>query len=102
VHYWVLFTLLIVVVVKYYTAVEMRKLERRLEKVKEDLQMAKEKLQETQEKYNGIKSEEELYLERVTRMKEVIEDIQIRLTTKEDADAEEVVVSDGGPPPRAF
>ena len=101
-HYWVLFTLLIVVVVKYYTAVEMRKLERRLEKVKEDLQMAKEKLHETQEKHNTVKSEEELYLERVTRMKEVIEDIQIRLTTKEDADSEEVVVVDGGPPPRAF
>ena len=101
-HYWALFTALIVFVVKYYTSVEMRKLERRLNRVKDDLHLAKEKLQQAQEKYNSVETEKQNMEGRVGRMKEVIEDIQMRLTSKEESDTEEVLISDNPPQARPF
>lgn len=101
-HYWVIFSLLTVLIVKYYTSIEMRKLERRLETVKDDLQRVKEKLNAAQERNQSVKDEEEMYQERVRRMKEVLEDIQMRLTTK-DVEEEEPTVSTAAPPgPRPF
>ncbi len=100
--YWAFAVLLIVFGVKYYTSLEMRKLERRLEKVKDDLQRAKEKLQQAQERQTNVQQEEEVFEERQRAMKETIEDIQMRMTAKDDTDAEDVVVADSAPPPRTF
>lgn len=97
-HYWVLFSLLIVVIVKYYTATEMRRLERRLETVKEELQRAKARLQEAQNGLDGANAQEELFVERVRKIKETIEDLQVRLTARYEADADGVLVSDSAPP----
>ena len=97
-YYWAVFTLLIVVVVKYYTAVEMRKLERRLETVKDDLQRVKRKLHEAQERQSEAEASEEAYTERFRRMKETIEDLQIRLSTQDELEGEAVVVSNASVP----
>ena len=83
--FWVVTVLVIVVGVKYYTANEMRKLERRLGIVKEDLRSAKERLREVEKKQDTIKSEETEFEGRVSRTKEVIEDIQMRMSAKEEA-----------------
>ena len=101
-HFWAIAVLLIVFGVKYYTSLEMRKLERRLEKVKDDLQSAKEKLQQAQERLSNVQQEEELFGTRQRAMKETIEDIQMRLTSKEESLGEDSVVADSAPPPRGF
>ncbi|MBK35916.1 MAG: hypothetical protein CME26_10360 [Gemmatimonadetes bacterium] len=101
--YWMLFTLLGVFMVKYYTAVEMRKLERRLERVKDDLGQVKDKLRRVQEHNDQVRSEEEDFEDRVRRIKETIEDLEIRLTTAgEEEGDEKVIISDGPPAPRPF
>ena len=99
-HYWALFTAVVVFGVKYYTSIEMRKLERRLNKVKEDLHLAKDKQAQAQGRQDNVQKEEILFEERVRRMKETIEDLQLRLTSKDEDGQEDVVVVDSAPPPR--
>ena len=99
--YWMIFSLVGVFIVKYYTAVEMRKLERRLERVKEDLTQVKGKFSDAQGDTKRAKEEEEAFEERVRRTKETIEDLQIRLTTAVE-DRDEVVISDSTPGARPF
>ena len=91
---YALLALVGVFIVKYYTAVEMRKLERRLMRVKEDLIAVKSKLADAQEKTNESREEEESFEERVRRIKETIEDLEIRLTTSKVDQDNEVVVSE--------
>ena len=91
-----------VFIVKYYTAVEMRKLERRLDRVKDDLGQVKDKLGSVQGHMDQVRGEEEDYEDRVRRIKETIEDLEIRLTSSPDQDSEDVVVSDGASAPRPF
>ena len=90
-YYWAVFTLLIVVVVKYYTAAEMHKLERRLERVKHDLQFVKQKLQDAQQHRSEAEAEEATYEDRFRRMLETIEDLQIRLSTSDEMEEETTV-----------
>lgn len=102
-YIWVAFSLTFVVVVKYYTAMEMRKLERRLETVKDDLHRVKEQLVAAQERQQEVQQEEENFEERVRRMKEVMEDLQMRLTSSQDQDEEaKMVISDTMPDSRPF
>ena len=96
---WVVCSLMLVVGVKYYTSLELRKLERRLERVKDGLQQVKEKFQMAQDRQQSVQSEESLFEERVKFMQENIQDIQFRLTSSEDVDEEGVMVSDSAPPP---
>ena len=98
--YWAIFAAVVVFALKYYTSIEMRKLERRLNRVKEDLHLAKEKLQQAQDKYNSVETEETSMEGRVGRMKEIIEDIQMRMTGKDDGPDEEILVADS--PSRSF
>lgn len=100
--YWLLFSLLGVFVVKYYTAVEMRKLERRLERVKEDLTQVKGKLSDAQSDTEKAREEEDAFEERVRRIKETIEDLEIRLTTAGEEREDQMVVSDSTPSARPF
>ena len=101
-HYWALLTADEVFGVKYYTSLEMRKLEQRLNTVKDDLHLAKEKLQQTQERLGTVQSGEELAQEQLRCMKETIEDIQLRMTAKDDYESDEVLVTDSTPPPRTM
>ena len=94
--YWLLFSLTGVFIVKYYTSVEMRKLERRLERVKEDLTQVKGKLKDAQNDTSGAQEEEDSFEERVRRIKETIEDLEIRLTTATEEKDDQMVVSDSG------
>lgn len=100
--YWLLFSLLGVFVVKYYTAVEMRKLERRLERVKEDLTQVKGKLSDAQSDTEKAREEEDAFEERVRRIKETIEDLEIRLTTAGEEREGEMIVTDSTPSARPF
>jgi predicted nucleic acid-binding Zn-ribbon protein len=102
VHYWALFAAVAVFGVKYYTSLEMRKLEQRLNTVKDDLHLAKEKLHQTQERLTTVSSEEDLGQEQLRSMTETIEDIQLRMIAKVDQDSDEVLVSDSTPPPRTM
>jgi len=70
--------------VKYYTSVEMRKLEHRLETVKKGLQEVKDELEVTMEKHNTVSSEENVFQNRVSSIKELIQDLQFRLADSEE------------------
>lgn len=94
---WTLFSMLVVVGVKYYTSLEMRKLERRLETVKNGLQQVKDRLQSAQDRLRSVESEETMFEERMKVMKEIIQDIQFRMTTSDDYDGT-IMISNSMPP----
>lgn len=95
--------LIFVLGVKYYTSNEMRKLERRLETVKNSLHQMKEKLQSAEERQRDVQTEEAGYEERLNVMREIIQDIQFRLASDDELDAEGVLISDSVPlPPSTF
>lgn len=93
---WTLVALLMVVGVKYYTSLEMRKLERRLETVKNGLHQVKERLHNVQARQNEVESEEANFEERMKVMKEIIHDLQYRMTASDDI--QEKMVTDSMPP----
>ncbi len=74
----------------------MRKLERRLEKVKEDFTQVKGKLKDVQENTSGVQEEEDSYEKQVRRIKETIEDLEIWLTTSAEEKDDQMLVSDSG------
>jgi hypothetical protein len=82
---WVLWgTLgLCVVLVKYYTALGGRRLERRLNKVKADLAQVRQSLKDQREKEATSIQTEETSALRLRYMKEMIEDIKGRMTTSD-------------------
>ena len=49
-----------------------------------------------------VQSEEELAQERIRCMKETIEDIQLRMTAKDESDSDEVLVTDSTSSPRTM
>ena len=100
--YWLITTLAGVFIVKYYTAVEMQKLERRLERVKEDLTQVKSKLSDAQDDTNHAREDEDASEERVRRIKETIEDLEIRLRTSTEEREDQMTVSDSAPSARPF
>ena len=87
---WILLCLPAVVIVKYYTTVEMRKLERRLESVKSDLRSVKKKHEEVEGARKEVVAQEELYVQRIRAMKDYIQDLNIRLG-EADAKREDAV-----------
>jgi len=84
---WILVSISSIVIVKYWTSKQTGKLNRRLDRARWDLQKAKKQHKDAQQKQESIKAQEELQIERIRHMKDLIQDIQIRLTqreTKED------------------
>lgn len=65
---------------KYFTAIGTRNLERRLNRVKSGLDKARQALRQERDKQAQIASEEELAEMRVRFMKEMMQDLQIRLS----------------------
>ena len=100
--YWLLFSLLGVFAIKYYTSVEMRKLERRLERVKEDLTQVKGKLSAAQTETEQAQENENGFEERVRRIKETIEDFEIRLTTAGGEKEDKMGSSDSAPSAKPY
>ncbi|MCZ6675479.1 MAG: hypothetical protein O7C75_21335 [Verrucomicrobia bacterium] len=90
---WVFMSLAMVVGMKYYTALQMRNLETRLNKVKDGLQEKKQELNQAMEQQDTVQADEAAQLERIRSMKEIIQDIQIRLQGKGDED-ENAMVAD--------
>lgn len=91
--FWIFLILFLAVIgAKYYTAVGTRNLERRLNKVKDDLEAARQRLREERQKQSDIAEEEEHSELRVRYMKELIHDIQIRLTQTQE-NREEFIAS---------
>jgi len=79
---------------KYYTALGHRKLERRLNRVKNDLEKSRHRLKEEHEREESVAHDEEIAELRLRYMKELIEDLHLRLNTSDSdrktAEKEEV------------
>lgn len=86
---WTAIALILVVVVKYYTATQMRTLEKRLTTVKNGLQKERDRLEACQDRQRAVESEAQLYEERIRFMKELIQDIQYRMNASDGASAGE-------------
>jgi len=80
---WVLVMVVMVIGVKFYTATRMRDLERRLNQVKEGLRAEKKVFDAAQIRQAEVKVEEDGHTERIRFMKELIDDIHIRLTVSD-------------------
>ena len=91
---WISIPVLLVLVLglKYYTAKQMRKLDRRLYAVKNDLYKVKDQLAESLAKQKAVASEEAGFNERIKFMNEIIQDIHVRLTHR-DVPEPEIVIS---------
>ena len=79
-YIWVIVALLIVVGVKYYTSREMANLERRLHAVKVALHNKKQELDTVQVRQEETQQAEVAMEDRIKHMKEIIQDVNIRLT----------------------
>ena len=84
---WTAIALILVVIIKYYTATQMRTLEKRLTTVRNGLQREKDRLEECQDRQRAVESETQLFEERIRFMKELIQDIQYRLGASDETDA---------------
>jgi len=82
---WVAFGLAVVALVKYYTANEMRKLDRRLGEARAGLHKYKRQLEEVQVGNKDVEDDEAVHVERIRLMKEIIADSNIRLATGREA-----------------
>ena len=89
---WELVALLMGVGVKYYTSLEMRK----LETVKSGLQQVKERLQSVQKTQTDAQREESGFHDRMQVMNEIIHDLQYRMTNSDELATKGV--SDSMPP----
>ena len=79
-----------VVGVKYYTSMGMRKLERRLRGVQYDLDKVKKERREKEDEQNEMSDEEEKCEERIRSMKDIINDLEYRLTTSKEEEQEPI------------
>ena len=90
--FWVILGAIAVLFSKYYTAVGSRKLHRRINKVKLDLEHSRNRLKEVREEEYDTARAEELAIQRLRFAKEIIDDLQLRLTLSDDS--EPVVIAD--------
>ena len=95
---WMLVMVVVVIGIKYYTATRMRDLERRLNEVKDGLHEKKQELDRAMGRQAEVQTEEDHGSERIRSMKELINDIQIRLTTADEPESSELVIDSGSPP----
>jgi len=79
-YIWVIVALLFVIGVKYYTSREMAQLERRLNRVKTGLHTTKQEYDAVQVTQMETQKAEGAMEDRITHMKEIIQDINVRLT----------------------
>lgn len=87
---WVLACFILVLGVKYYTSTQGARLQKRLDTARLDLMDVKESLQSALEKKQNTETDEEEEVERVRRMKEIIDDLNMRLTTSRDEEEDRI------------
>ena len=78
-YVWVLIGLVVVLVLKAYTSIELRNLRSRIHKGRKALLEVKEKLPSIVEMQKNKKHDQELMEVRVVKMKAIINDIKIQL-----------------------
>jgi len=84
-YIWVIVALFFVVGVKYYTSREMANLERRLHAVKSALHSKKQEFDAVQNNQEETQQAEVAMEDRIKHMKEIIQDVNIRLTQTDTA-----------------
>ena len=90
-HYWAVFSFLLIIVMKYYTVVELRSLQDRVTTLRQDLRRIKQRLHNVQEKQNEVEAERALYEKQFSGMMGTIGDLQIRLFTRDRIEKKPVV-----------
>ncbi len=86
---WVAVALFAVVVVKYYTSFGKRKLEQRLISVKSGLVGARKRLKSAKDGLAEVTEEMEETEERINRMKEIMDDLGLRMQGQQQPEEKE-------------
>lgn len=89
--FWVLICLAATVGVKYYTSIGLRQLDRRLALVKRDLEQSKSVLKDKMSDQDKASEEENLNEERIRSLKDLITDLEYRLTVSSEEQEEKSV-----------
>jgi hypothetical protein len=79
---------------KYFTALGTRNLERRLNRVKAGLDKSRQALDQERQKQTSVASDEEMAEMQVRFMKELMQDLQMRLTGGGGMEQQEVSLKD--------
>ena len=95
---WVLAMVVLVVGIKFFTATRMRDLEKRLNQVKEGLHQKRDALEVAMTHQTEVETEGEGHSERIRIMKELLNDMQIRVTINDVPKPEQMVDSEAPPP----
>ena len=90
--FWLIISSLGVIFVKYYTSVGSRKLHHRINKVKYDLITTRRRLKEVRGEGYDIAQEEELAIQRVRYMKEMIDDLHLRIAMNSEESSSSLVI----------
>lgn len=96
---WTFVAFALVLGVKYYTSQEMRRLERRLKAVQEGFKKKKDELQQAQDREDETKATEAGHEARIRSMNELIQDLNIRLTSSDSLGDDMMREPDGSPAP---
>ena len=91
--FWVFPAMMSVIGVKYYTAIQVNKFEKRLDEVKDGLHETEESFLEVQEQTRRTEEEEAIFVERIRVMRGMLEDLKMRLSLKEEPEEESILVS---------
>ena len=86
--FYLLLSFAAVMGVKYYTSMRMGALEKRLREVQRDLDRVKVQRKEVENEQNSMLDEELSCEDRIRSMKEIIEDLQYRLTISKQEETE--------------
>ncbi len=84
--FWIILGAIAVIFTKYYTSVGSRKLHHRINTVKSDLLSAQEVLKGVRETEYDTTRDEEHDIQRVRFAKEVVHELQLRLTLANDSE----------------
>jgi F0F1-type ATP synthase membrane subunit b/b' len=96
---WTISALILVVGMKYYTSLEMKKLENRLNAVKDGLQQARARLETAMAEQEFTNNKMQLQEEYLRVMREIIIDLQDRLvSSKTNTDTDKLVIGSSTPP----
>ncbi len=93
--FWLIVSAIAVLFAKYYTSVGSRKLHRRINKVKLDLEQSRRRLKEVREGEYDITRDEELMIQRLRFAKEIIDDLQLRLTLADEPEPPVIIEPKG-------
>ena len=89
---WVIVTLVLVLIAKYYTAISVKGLEARLNEAKEGIEGARARLKVAKDRQDTAKEQEKSLRFRVERLQALIQDMEtdIRMPRRSEEEAEEV------------